>query len=223
MNLDAIIFDFDGLILDTETCEFESLCEIFDEHGVTLDRAWFESVIGRADHPHWSEMLEAALGAPLTDRDAVIARRRDRHHALIAELEVCVGVVDLLDEAAAADVAVGVASSSTREWVEGHLDRLGLLGRFEAVCTRDDVGAGRAKPAPDVYLAALDALGAAPGRSVAIEDSPNGVRAARAAGLTAIAVPGPMTSNLDFTHADLVVESLRDLSLRELAALASTS
>ena len=110
-----------------------------------------------------------------------------------------------------------MASSSSRTWVEGHLVRHGLLDRFVCLRCRDDVP--RAKPAPDLYLATLEALRVRPTEAIAIEDSPHGVSAAKAAGLYCLAVPNDVTRALCFDHADLVIESLDHLALRDLEAL----
>jgi beta-phosphoglucomutase-like phosphatase (HAD superfamily) len=102
--------------------------------------------------------------------------------------------------------------------VEGHLDRLGLLDRFAAVRCRDHVE--RAKPHPDLFTAALAAVGATPERSVALEDSHHGCSAAKAAGMFCVVVPNEVTRIQTFDHADLVVETLADLSLEQLSRLA---
>jgi HAD superfamily hydrolase (TIGR01509 family) len=133
------------------------------------------------------------------------------------------GVAELIETATAATIPLGVASSSTFDWVDEHLVRLGLREHFAAVRTRDDVAPGRTKPAPDLYEAAIEALGVDASNAVAIEDSPNGVAAAKAAGLTAVAVPGPMTAHLDFSAADHVVDTLEAITLADLAALAARS
>ncbi len=116
-----------------------------------------------------------------------------------------------------------VASSSAAGWVVGHLERLGLADRFTAVATSDDVGGDprRTKPAPDIFLAAAAKVGVAADRCVVLEDSPNGVAGARAAGMAVVAVPGPMTRGLDFTAADLVVPSLAGLDLATLGSVVS--
>jgi HAD superfamily hydrolase (TIGR01509 family) len=129
------------------------------------------------------------------------------------------GVVELLAEAAEHGVPCAVASSSPREWVEGHLERLDLAGWFVAVRTRDDVGPGRTKPAPDLFLAACRATAGEPGRCVALEDSPNGVAAARAAGMRVVGVAAGLTAELPLEDADLVVPSLAEVTLEGLAAL----
>ena len=217
---DALIFDFDGLILDTETCTYESVAEIFAEHGATLDLAWWHSILGTADHPHWTEHLAAQLGRPV-DRAALVARREARRLPRIEALAACDGVADLLDAADARGVATAVASSSASDWVVPHLERLGLGHRFRRVVTRDDVGGDgrRTKPAPDLFLIAAAEVGADPRRCVVLEDSPNGVAAGRAAGMAVVAAPGPLTRGLDFDAADLVVASLAGLDIATVAGL----
>jgi HAD superfamily hydrolase (TIGR01509 family) len=213
-DIAALIFDFDGLILDTETCTYEATAGIFAEHGETLDLAWWHSIIGSADHPHWSEVLAERLGRPI-DRAALVARREERRLRVLRALLPRAGVVELLEAALAEGIPVAVASSSALDWVGGHLERLGLRASFAAVVTRDDVSddGARTKPAPDLFLLAAERLGVEPARCVAFEDSPNGVVAARAAGMVVVAVPGPMTTGLDMSAADLVVPSLAGIDL----------
>jgi beta-phosphoglucomutase-like phosphatase (HAD superfamily) len=218
----ALLFDFDGLILDTETHAYDTVAEIFAEHGVELDLAWWRSTLGTADHPHWSEVLAECLGRPV-ERAALTARRARKRRAILETQPVCAGVVDLLDAADAVAVPSAVASSSSADWVEGHLARLALLDRFRAVVTSDDLDGDlrRTKPAPDLFLAAAAALDVEPAACVVLEDSPNGVAAARAAGMAVVAVPGPMTAGLDLTAAALVVTSLSAVDLARLGGLAA--
>jgi HAD superfamily hydrolase (TIGR01509 family) len=219
-DIGALVFDFDGLILDTETCTYETTAGIFAEHGQTLDLAWWHSIIGSADHPHWSEVLADRLGRPV-DRAALVAQREGRRLRVLDALPPCDGVTELLDAAVAAGIPTAVASSSGLDWVGGHLERLGLRSRFAAVVTRDDLAGvgGRTKPAPDLFLLAAERLGVEPAHCVAFEDSPNGVAAARAAGMAVVAVPGPMTAGLDLGAADLVVPSLAETDLAALPKL----
>jgi HAD superfamily hydrolase (TIGR01509 family) len=221
MSLEALLFDFDGLILDTESSEFHSVGLIFSEHGLVLDRSEWQGIIGTANHPHWTELLEQALGRPLEDRDAVIVRHRQHHRVTVSAETVRPGVVELLDEAAGAGVPAAVVSSSPASWVVGHLERLRLRDRFADVVSRDDLDGDRSrtKPAPDLYLLAAERLGAGPEACVALEDSPNGVAAAVAAGMAVVAVPGPMTTGLDFSAADRLVSSLADVDLSGLCHL----
>lgn len=216
MRLEAVVFDFDGTILDTESSELTAWLEEYERHGVPFDRAgWLAAIGGSGGAVDPTVALAEAAGAGF-DRAAVRARQRRRWLELVGEAELLAGVEQRLDEAAELGLRLAVASSSGRRWVEPHLDRLGLLDRFEVVCSRDDVAA--VKPDPELYLLACARLGVEPGAAVAIEDSANGVRAANAAGLFTVAVPNPVTADQDHAHADLQVAALTELSLRELAA-----
>jgi HAD superfamily hydrolase (TIGR01509 family) len=216
----ALVLDFDGLILDTESCTYDAVVDIFRDHGLELDLARWQAILGTADRPHWTEWLAEELGRPV-ERGTLVARREKARMAALVTLPPCAGVEDLLAAAADAGVPCAVASSSSAEWVVPHLERLGLRDRFAAVVTSDDVGGDprRTKPAPDLFLAAAEAVGQPPARCVVLEDSPNGVKAGKAAGMAVVAVPGPMTAGLDFAGADLVVPSLLGLDLRHLGAV----
>jgi HAD superfamily hydrolase (TIGR01509 family) len=218
----ALVLDFDGLILDTESCTYDAVVDIFHDHGVDLERAEWQAILGTADHPHWTDMLTERLGRPVA-REALIEQREAARLAVLVTLPPCAGVAELLDAAGDAGVVCAVASSSSAAWVVPHLERLGLRDRFAAVVTSDAVGHDRqrSKPEPDLFLAAAEAVGQPPRRCVALEDSPNGVLAARAAGMAVVAVPGPMTEGLDFSAADLVVGSLVGLDLSRLGELVS--
>lgn len=158
--------------------------------------------------------LEARIGP--YDVEALRELRRARNRELLEGRVALPGVERWLDEARAAGVLVAVASSSPRAWVEGHLVRLGLVDRFGCLsCFGDGL---QAKPAPDLYLAACAALEVDPSQALAVEDSPNGIAAAKAAGLACVAVPNEMTAHLPLTAADLVVASLAELPLADAAA-----
>jgi HAD superfamily hydrolase (TIGR01509 family) len=211
----AVVFDFDGLVIDTEGPVYQGWVEVYAEYGQHLPVDFWSTIIGRGQ-TYFDAIadLERRVGRPL-DREAVQARWRRRARELVAGLQTRPGVREWHAEALARGVKLGVASSSSRTWVTGHLERLGLDG-WHCVRCRDDVE--RAKPAPDVYLAALSCLGVAATEAVALEDSATGVEAAKAAGLHCVAVPGPMTSNHDFSRADLLLASLADSSLERVAA-----
>ena len=169
--------------------------------------------IGTRDALDPLDVLAERLGEPLADREAAKAVGKPRHDELIALEEALPGVVDWLDEAHDLGLAVAVASSSHLEWVQGHLERLGLIDRFACLSCFDDVM--HPKPAPDLYLAACESLGVAPEKAVAVEDSRNGILAAKAAGMAAVAVPHGLTAHLDFSEADLRLSSLAELPLSE--------
>ena len=170
-------------------------------------------VIGRgANYFDPYQELVAKLGHDL-DRETVLNRRRARHLEMVAKLEILPGVRDAVAEAKRLGVRLGVASSSSRAWVIGHLERLGLEG-FDCVRCRDDVV--NTKPDPELYLSVCACLGVAPCDALALEDSANGIAAAKAAGMRCVAIPNPMTVGLDLSAADLRLDSLADLRLAEL-------
>ncbi len=218
----ALVFDFDGLILDTEVAEYTSIAAVFSEHGATLGHDRWVHAIGRANPDgFWLDWLEADLGHPV-NRDLLWIEQRQRNDHQIRRLEVRPGVERLLKQAAVARVPCAVASSSRNRWVKPHLDRLGLLDYFETVVARED--AANAKPAPDLYFVALDRLGiarTAARHAIAFEDSHNGSRAAVDAGLTCIACPNDLTRVSDFSHTHHQVSSLTDLALDRLHDLIS--
>jgi HAD superfamily hydrolase (TIGR01509 family) len=220
MTLDAIVLDFDGLIIDSEWLIFTTACAAFAEHGHELTVEAWSTVIGTNNDldDSWWDRLCGHLrieGFALHDYEAAyLAQPREGRD----DLPALPGVVRLIEAAGAARVPIGVASSSSVAWLERHLARLRLLDRFGAVIGSDVVG-NVGKPAPDVYLRACADLGADPARSVAVEDSANGVTAAKAAGMVAVAVPSEITRFNDFGHADLVVGSVADLDVPRLTRL----
>jgi HAD superfamily hydrolase (TIGR01509 family) len=220
VTLEAVVLDFDGLIIDSEWLIFETACGAFAEHGHTLTVEAWSTIVGindDTDDGWWARLCDASgvVGFDRADYDAAyLAQPREGRD----DLPLLPGVADLLDELTAAGVPIGVASSSSRAWLDRHLTRLGVADRFGALVGADVVG-GVGKPAPDVYLRACADLGAQPTRAVAIEDSAHGVSAARAAGMPTVAVPSRITRHNDFGHADLVVASVEDLDLPRLTSL----
>jgi HAD superfamily hydrolase (TIGR01509 family) len=214
----ALLFDFDGLIVDTETPSLASWQELYREHGqeLTLDR-WAAAVgtIGGFDPV---AHLRGLVG-PVDLTDA-LERRRARDLAL-SEIEgLRPGVVEYLEEARRRGLATAIVSSSSRSWVDGHLARLERAEHFDEVVTADGDPA-RAKPLPVLYLEALERLEVDAAAAVAFEDSPNGVAAARAAGIFCVAVPNGVTASLGLDEADLVVPSLAELPFERLLGLAA--
>lgn len=214
--IQALIFDFDGLILDTETPCFQAWQEVFDGHGCTLDLDALASAIGSGRDVFQPEVwLERCLGRPVDPAPLWAAQER-REMELVKGLGPLPGVERTLDEARALGLKLAVASSSERAWVSGHLSRLGLEDYFQTLVTADDVR--RLKPDPELYLRALETLKVRPEEAVALEDSPNGVLAARRAGILCVAVPNAVTARLHIEGASLVLVSLADLPLESLLA-----
>jgi HAD superfamily hydrolase (TIGR01509 family) len=213
--IQALIFDFDGLILDTETPEVQIWQELFELHGQEFPMdEWVRTVVGSAvANLNPVARLEKLTGKPLDHQTLLREAERSRldRQALLPPMP---GVVEYLDSAQRLGLLLAVASSSPHAWVDGYLRRLGLWDLFEAVICRDD--AARIKPQPDLFIAAVSALHLQPGQALAFEDSPNGVIAARTAGLRVVGVPNSITARLGPLPADLNLASLTDLSLPEL-------
>ena len=213
MPIDAVIFDFDGVILDTETPLYESWREMYRRYGADLDKAHFAKYIGGADYFDFHAHLERLAGVEL-DRAALGGERRRLYGELVSDETALPGVEDRIADAKRLGVKLGLASNSDIGWVKSNLEKLGLFRHFDVVRTRDDVV--RVKPDPEIYQSALRALGAAPENAIAIEDSANGARAAKAAGAFTIAVPNPITALLPLDAADLIIPSLADMTLERM-------
>ena len=214
--IEAVVFDFDGLIFDSETHGFEVAREVMAEHGVELTMEVWSGVVGThsgAFDP--VAFIESRIGAPV-DREAVEEVLWQRFYARIETQDALPGVKEVLEATRALGLKVGLASNSTHEWVDGQIARLGLAHYFHCVRTADDVE--RPKPAPDLYLEVLRCLDVPPERAVAFEDSPTGALAAKRAGLYCVVVPNPITAALEFGEHDVRLESLLHEELSELLA-----
>jgi HAD superfamily hydrolase (TIGR01509 family) len=209
---DAVVFDFDGVILDTETPFFHAWREIYEELGLELTVEEWATCIG-THGAGFDPLTDLAAKVANFEPDPILERARARKNELTDLDTLLPGIADWLEGAATHGIAIAVASSSSHEWVHGHLGRLALADRFGHFSCRTELIPP--KPAPDLYLDACAALGVEPGRALAVEDSPNGVSAAKAAGMDCVAVPHALTAGLDLSSADLIVESLADLPLVE--------
>jgi HAD superfamily hydrolase (TIGR01509 family) len=210
----ALIFDFDGLILDTESPEFQAWQEVFRANGHELRADLWADLIGRPRTYFDMYAYFKDLNGPLTDLEALRKDRRARVVELVLGQPILPGVREYLDEAREMGLKIGLASSSGGDYVRGHLKRLELFDYFHATKCFEDTQLH--KPDPEPYLAVLEEIGVAPHEAVAFEDSPNGVAAARAAGIYCVAVPNPVTECLALGHADLCLKSLADEPLRRL-------
>lgn len=212
--IQGLIFDFDGLMVDTESPAYESWQEIYREYGCDLPLTHWAAVLGGSGNEFDPCVyLEQQAGCKL-DSAAVRARRGQRKLELSAEQPLLPGILDYLDTAKRLGLKVAVASSSSRKWVVGHLDRLQVSGRFDAIICADDVT--HVKPDPEIYLKTLSVLKLDANQAIVFEDSPNGLHAAKRAGLFCIAIPNQLTGQLSLEHADLRLTSLADVSLETL-------
>jgi HAD superfamily hydrolase (TIGR01509 family) len=211
----GLLFDFDGLLVDTETPSRLVWEELYREHGHELPQDRWATLIGTIGAPfdplgHLEELVGRRL-----DEQALTTRRRAREYELTDLEELRPGVEEYFAEAERLGLRTAVVSSSDDDWIERHLGRLRHLEGLDTIVAANGDTA-RAKPRPDLYLEALDRLELQPHQAIAFEDSPNGVAAAKAAGLVCVAVPNPMTATLALNDADLVLDSLADVPLREL-------
>jgi HAD superfamily hydrolase (TIGR01509 family) len=217
-GLMAVIFDCDGVILDSETTEFEAHRLIYEQCGVALTPEewcdqigiWVDSHAGR-----WFKRL-SELSDRAPDQRTFEAEKHRLCRALVS-YEPMRGIRELLDALADAAIPTAIASTSPARWVVAAVERAGLLDRFGTIVTADDVA--RRKPAPDVYLEAARRLGVEPGRSIALEDSGPGIASARAAGMKTVAIPHWLTERHDLSAADLRVAHAGDLTIGILQAL----
>ena len=217
MAIQALIFDFDGLILDTETPDAHAWQSIYAEYGFPFPLESWGQIVGGAGISDFDAAvhLQSLIADPL-DLPGLKLRQNQISNSLVDQQPVLPGVLDYLQEAKRRNLKLAIASSSSHSWVDGHAQRLGILQYFDQIICADDVGLGRTKPFPDLFFLALDRLQVPKEEAIVFEDSPNGVRAARSAGIFVVAVPNPITSMLALEEAHLTLRSLADLSLSEL-------
>ncbi|MBB4910123.1 HAD family hydrolase [Actinophytocola algeriensis] len=213
MGTDALVFDFDGLLMDTETASLRVWQYLWREYGLELDVSTFFAQHGGNVIAERYAKLAAAVG-PAFDQDEAHDTRLTYRREVHATLELAAGIARWLDEARELGIRLAVASSSPRDWVVDHLTRVGYLDRFELLACGDE--AGTHKPDPGVYLLALERLGVPAERALAFEDTVHGVAAAKAAGLRCVAIPHPNADPAAFTAAERVLTSAADVPLRVL-------
>jgi HAD superfamily hydrolase (TIGR01509 family) len=212
----ALLLDFDGTMLETESSSYGSWRELLAEHGYELTPETWSATVGTIGGVDPIALLEEHLGTSV-DREELEARARSRHMETLSEEQLRPGIQQLVDEAHERGLATAIVTSASRWWVTGHLRRLGLEDEWEVIVSADR-NPDRAKPAPLLYLEAAELLGVEPAECVALEDSPNGVKAARRAGMQVVAFPNPVTEAMDLGEADAIVAELDGLGLDGLLA-----
>lgn len=221
-ELAAVVFDFDGTLVDTEWPIFERARLAAEGLGARLTpELWATHAVGVSHTESYWDALAEAMGVDVDEatfdaaRAALVDAPSSRHESAIAP-----GAVDLVHALHDAGILLAVASGSEREWLEHHLDRFDLAAPFAALVGIDHPDVRTGKPAADLYDAAIAELGVDPAATVAVEDTHRGIGSARAAGLAAVvAVPTRLTAHQDLSGADLVVASLADLTPDALVAL----
>jgi HAD superfamily hydrolase (TIGR01509 family) len=215
--IQALIFDFDGLILDTETPEFVCWQNIYREHGFDFPHDRWGTIIGGSGQSNF-DAAEHLCNLAQGDLDPASLRARNHLESqqMILEQGPLPGVLEYLQDAKRLGLKLAIASSSDQKWVHTHAKRIGVFDYFDQVITAEDVALGRTKPNPDLFLTALRRLKVPKEAAIVFEDSPNGVNAANRAGIFVVAVPNHVTGMLSLNGANLMLSSLTELSLSEL-------
>jgi HAD superfamily hydrolase (TIGR01509 family) len=213
--VEAVIFDFDGLLMDTESPMLDSWRNEWRQHGLDLDVDTFFADHGGDVTPERYARLARAVG-PDFDQAASHARRIAYRDRLLATLGLAPGIAGWLDQAQELGIRLAVASSSPGSWVRGLLAGVHCLDRFELMACGDEVS--QPKPDPGVYLLALERLGLPAARVIAVEDAPHGVAAAQAAGMRCVAIPNRHASPARFAAADLLLTSAAEAGLEQVLA-----
>lgn len=210
MGFSAVLFDFDGVLVNTEWAIYQAWLRTFRSHGHDLPLEVYTRCIG-SDFATWSPKthLEDLSGLAFDWHDLDARRQEEILRDLTGE-GTMPGVIGLLEQLARTEIRRAVVSSSSHHWVDGWLEKLAFADHFETVVCRGD--APRIKPAPDLYLEAARRMGLRPADCLVIEDSLNGVRSAKAAGMDVWVVPNRVTESLDFSEADRVFSSLVELA-----------
>ena len=213
MIIKGLIFDFDGLILDTETPDVMAWLKIYKKHGQNFNFGDYALSIGTI-----YRMTEPALDlqrlVPGLNAEEVFNEWTELERLLIKDQIVLPGVIEYLQTAKTLNIKVAIASSSEKSWVVGHLEQHGIREYFDFIHTVDETGIP--KPDPALYQMALKSLRLSPNEVIAFEDSTNGISAAKSAGIFCVSVPNPITKYLDLNNADLILDSLASLPLQEL-------
>ena len=217
MAVRALLFDFDGLIVDTESPSLAAWRWLYAEHGQELTLEHWSAGVGTVGGFDPLAHLEQLVGSPL-ERDLLRARRNERELTLVDAEQLRPGVAEYLADSERLGLRKAIVSSSGRVWIDRQLRRVERVYGWDAIVTADG-DTNRAKPSPTLYVEALGLLALAPEEAIALEDSPNGVRAAKAAGLYCVGVPNAITADLDLDEADLLLDSLASLPLPELLEL----
>ena len=217
----ALIFDFDGLILDTETTLYECWRETYETHGCVLTKEEWAANIGGSSYAAFNpfDILAERYGREM-DWEPIHSARRERYNTRVWDQPCLPGVEALLQAAKNHGLQLAVASSSNEDWVHGHLNRLGLRHYFDTTACGNEVPA--IKPEPYVYQLALDRLGLQPEQAIALEDSAKGLAAAKAAGLCCVVITNPVTCLLELAEADQRLGTLEGCNLAALLTVPSS-
>ena len=201
----SVIFDMDGVLIDSEPLHYESDRRTMREYGLELSDAEMEAYVGITGEKMWADLREKY---GIADSVETLMRKQEAHKRALfgQDVQPIDGIPELLEALQSAGRGIALASSSPRYFIDMVLEGLGLRRYFPVVVSGADVKKG--KPAPDIFLRAAELLGVEPQHCVVIEDSGHGVRAAKAAGMHCIGLVTPNSGKQDLSLADIVVESV---------------
>jgi putative hydrolase of the HAD superfamily len=214
MEIKGIIFDFDGLICDTESTELHAWERLYADYGIPFPFDEYQKTIGAVHNDETPLWLLKYAGGDKVDLEEARKTLHEYHRELNEVEPMRPGVFDYLRSAQELELRIGLASSSPFSWVNFHLERLEIKKYFECIKTFEDVH--RTKPDPQLFTLTLECLNMRASQVIALEDSIHGVAAAKAAGLITVAVPNEVTRRFTFYNADLVLPSLDCMTLQEL-------
>ncbi|MEK5038074.1 HAD family hydrolase [Sporosarcina sp. FSL K6-3457] len=216
----GIIFDFDGLIVDTETHQYLVLQEIFSEHESELPIERWQQEIGTQSGFSPFDYLEEKIGRKL-EHQVLQEQFKEKYHAILAKEKARAGVEDYLKAAKEMGLKIGLATSSTYQWVSTHLKNLNLFDYFDCIQTSDDVE--KVKPDPALYLQTAIGLELVVEECLVFEDSANGALAAKRAGMSCVIVPNQVTHTMDFCSVEHRLESMTDMLLKDMIEIVNSS
>jgi len=211
----AIVFDMDGVLIDSEPLHLLAYQRFLSDFGLTFQQEDNHKFLGMKDLDCAKHLIEHH-NLEMTALDFVARKEATLHKLFAEQLRMQPGVLDTLEDTYRLNVPAVIASSATLPTIELVVELKGIRKYFRHLCSGDEVTHG--KPAPDVFLLAADRLGVRPSECLVIEDTFNGVCAAKAAGMMCIAIPCQATRHQDFAHADLVLNSMDEVELEELIA-----
>lgn len=214
MTIKGFILDFDGLIIDTEMVGCRSWAKVFNQYGFPFTIEDWKKAIGTGPSAydpaqHLSELTHGLVDArSLAEKTWSLIRKINETEPMLP------GVLEFLKASQKIGIPMAVASSSDHDWVEELLKKHDIRKYFSAVCTRDDVI--KVKPEPELYLLAASKIGVHPSEAIAFEDSPSGLKAAKAAGILCIVIPNAITESMDLSLADRITSSFLELDPEQL-------
>jgi HAD superfamily hydrolase (TIGR01509 family) len=221
MKIKGIIFDFDGLICDTETPEVKAWEKLFSDFGLIFPFDRYQQTIGAVHNDESPFLFLEEMVGHSVERNKEREKYLEYRTALIEKEAARPGIEEYLQESKVLNLKIGLASSSPRSWIDHHLNRLNLQDYFDCIKTFNDVTA--TKPDPELFLSTIECMDLNKDEIFALEDSENGVIAAKAAGIKVVVYPNPVTEIYQFKNADLVVSSLESLTLGQLIKILTKS